>query len=135
MVLPAVDPVAEAQDARGVVVAQIFAVQPDRVEVFAQRAEPVFAEYRAAGAREAGVLVTLDVPNNFPRLPFRTDGPYLVWLGIVADDPTLETRLLPLVERSLPSLSKSGLLRAEPELVLLDPTSRSRLRWLEELRR
>jgi len=31
------------------------------------------------------VLVTLDVPNNFPQLPVRTDGPYLVWLGIVRD--------------------------------------------------
>jgi hypothetical protein len=69
-----------------VVVAQIFAVRPDRVDEFAGLAEAAFAAYRAAGAREAGVLVTLDAPNNFPHLPIRTDGPFLVWLGVVADD-------------------------------------------------
>ena len=30
----------------------------------------------------ARFLVTLDVTNNFPQLPIRTDGPYLVWLGV-----------------------------------------------------
>ena len=40
----------------------------------------------AAGIREAAVLVTLDVTNNFPQLPVRSDGPYLVWLGIAPDD-------------------------------------------------
>jgi hypothetical protein len=83
--------VREEEGARGVVLAQVFAVQADRVEALAKAAEPTFARYRAAGVREAGVLVTLDVPNNFPRLPVRTDGPYLVWLGIVADDQALET--------------------------------------------
>jgi hypothetical protein len=28
-----------------------------------------------------GVLITLDAANNFPHLPIRTDGPYLVGLG------------------------------------------------------
>lgn len=88
--------------------------------------------YRSDGVREAGVLVTLDVPNNFPRLPFRTDGPYLVWLGIVKDDPTLESRFRPLAEGSLRLLSATGLLRGAPELVVLNPTRRSRLRWLPE---
>lgn len=128
-VLPAVDPVREARGARGVVAAQIFAVKPGGVDAFARQAEPVFAGYRAAGAREAGVLVTLDVPNNFPRLPIRTDGPFLVWLGIFEDD-----RLLAAAEafalRSADTLSASGLLRNAPEWVVLDPTRRSRLRWL-----
>ena len=130
--LPAVDPVAEGDGAQGVVVAQIFPVKASGVEDFAQQAEATFARYRAAGAREAGVLVTLDVPNNFPKLPFRTDGPYLVWLGILEDDQMLATRFAPLAERSMPSLSATGLLRGEPELVILDPTKRSRLRWLPE---
>jgi hypothetical protein len=82
--------------------------------------------------REAGVLVTLDVPNNFPRLPFRTDGPYLVWLGVVADDQALETGFRPVASRSLPSLTTTDFLRGTPELLVLDPTSRSRLRWLPE---
>jgi hypothetical protein len=134
-VLPAVDPVTEGNGARGVVVAQIFAVKANGVDAFAQQAEATFARYRAEGAREAGVLITLDVPNNFPKLPFRTDGPYLVWLGIIKDNETLETRLNPLVERSLQSLSATGLLRGTPELVVLDPTSRSRLRWISEGRK
>ena len=75
-------------------------------------------------------LVTLDVTNNFPQLPIRTDGPYLVWLGILRDNQMLENEFAPVAERSLPSLSATGLLRVAPELVILDPTHRSRLRWL-----
>jgi hypothetical protein len=129
-ILPAVDPVTEANGAQGIVVAQIFAVKANSVEAFAKEAEITFASYRAAGAREAGVLVTLDVTNNFPQLPIRTDGPYLVWLGIFRDNEMLENEFTPLAERSLPSLSGTGLLRAAPEIVILDPTHRSRLRWL-----
>lgn len=128
-ILPAVDPVTEERGAQGVVVAHIFAVKAGSVESFAKQAEATFAGYRAAGVREAGVLVTLDVPNNFPQLPVRTDGPYLVWLGILKDNQTLETRFNPLAERSLESLSATGLLRGTPELLVLDPTRRSRLRW------
>jgi hypothetical protein len=131
-VLPAVDPVKEEKGAQGVVVAQIFAVKANSVDAFAQQAEATFASYQAAGAREAGVLVTLDAPNNFPQLPVRTDGPYLVWLGIIKDNQTLDTRFTPLAERSLQPLSATGLLRGAPELVILDPTRRSRLRWLAE---
>jgi hypothetical protein len=129
-ILAAVDPVIEANGAKGIVVAQIFAVKANSVEAFAKEAETTFASYRAAGAREAGVLVTLDVINNFPQLPIRTDGPYLVWLGIFKDDQMLESEFAPVAERSLQSLSATGLLRAAPELVILDPTHRSRLRWL-----
>lgn len=131
-VLPAVDPIKEWKGVRGMVVAQIFAVNPNSVDVFARQAEEAFASYRAAGAREAGVLVTLDVPNNFPQLPVRTDGPYLVWLGIVEDSHALDAQFIPLAEHSSPSLSATGLLRSPPELVVLDPTHRSRLRWLPE---
>jgi len=129
-VLPAVDPIKEEKGAQGVLVAQIFAVKPNSVDAFAQQAEATFASYRAAGAREAGVLITLDAPNNFPQLPVRTDGPYLVWLGIVKDNQTLDSLFTPLMERSLQSLSATGLLRAAPELLMLGPTRRSRLRWL-----
>jgi hypothetical protein len=133
-VLPSVDPVTERKGAQGVVVAQIFAVKANSVDAFAQQAEATFASYQATGAREAGVLVTLDAPNNFPQLPVRTDGPYLVWLGVVKDNQALETQFTPLAERSSQSLSATGLLRGAPELVILDPTRRSRLRWLAEER-
>jgi hypothetical protein len=130
LILPAVDPVTEASGAHGIVVAQIFAVKANSVEAFAKQAETTFASYRAAGVREAGVLVTLDATNNFPQLPVRTDGPYLVWLGILKDNQALENEFTMVARHSLQSLSATGLLRAAPELVILDPTHRSRLRWL-----
>jgi hypothetical protein len=108
----------------------VFAVKANSVEAFAKDAETTFANYRAAGARDAGVLVTLDVRNNFPQLPIRTDGPYLVWLGILRDSKMLDDDFIPVVERSLGSLTATGLLRQSPELIVLDPTPRSRLRWL-----
>jgi hypothetical protein len=128
-VLPAVDPVTEPNGAQGIVVAQIFAIKENSVDDFARQAETTFAGYRLAGAREAGVLVTLDVKNNYPQLPFRTDGPFLLWLGILRDDQTLQG-FIPVADRSLTSLTATGLLRSAPELVVLDPTPRSRLRWL-----
>jgi len=130
VVLPAVDPVTEPNGAQGIVVAQVFAVRPNSVEAFAKEAETTFANYRATGAREAGVLITLDVNNNFPQLPIRTDGPYLIWLGILKNDQMLEVDFTPVVEHSLASLAATGLLRGVPELIVLDPTPRSRLRWL-----
>jgi len=129
-ILPAVDPVTEANGAQGVVVAQIFSVKPDSIEVFAKDAESTFAAYRATGAREAGVLVTLDAKNNFPQLPVRTDGPFLVWLGVLKDNQMLDASFTPEAERASQRLVATGLLRGAPELDVLDPSTRSRLRWL-----
>jgi hypothetical protein len=111
-VLPAVDVVREGHTNRGVVIAQIFAVED--VEAFARDAEPIFASYRDAGVREAGVLATLDAPNNFPQHPIRTDGPFLVWLGIVED-----------AQAFTPSSSLVA-----TETLFLHPTRRSRLRYI-----
>lgn len=129
-VLPAVDPVMEPEGAEGIVVAQIFAVETGSTDAFAQQAEPVFARYRAAGIREVGLMVTLDVPNNFPQLPVRSDGPYLVWLGIVEDEQTLQSVCIPLESSNRQVFIGTGLLRAEPEWIVMQPTRRSRLRWL-----
>ncbi len=128
-VLPAVDPVRELAGARGIVVAQIFAVKAGEVDAFAARAGKTLADCRAAGAREAGLLATLDVPNNFPRLPIRTDGPFVVWLGIVENEEALKA-VRTAAEGSARELASFGLLRGEPEFVVLQPTRRSRLRWL-----
>ena len=130
MVLPAVDPVTEQRGANGIVVAQIFALksQPDNSQ--AERIENIFATYRARGVRQAGILTTLDVPNNFPQLPVRTDGVYLVWLGIVRDEESLNERVRPLAQSATEALTSLDMLRDRPELVVLDPTPRSRLRWL-----
>jgi hypothetical protein len=130
-VLPAVDPVKEEKGAQGIAVAQIFAVKAGNVDAFAQQAESTFGRYRDAGAREAAVLVTLDAPNNFPQLPVRTDGPYLVWLGIVENESSLKS-FTHLLESTQQSLSGTDLLKAAPEIVVLDPTKRSRLRWFTE---
>jgi hypothetical protein len=126
-----VDVVTGPETPPGVVVLQILSVKPGETEAAAREAEEAFAAYRAAGAREAGLLVTLDAPNNYPRLPIREDGPFLVWVGAVRDDAALEA-LRPLVERSARALVAGGRLREAPELVLLDPTRRSRLRWRPE---
>ena len=131
-VLPAVDPVKEEQGAQGVAVAQLFAVQPGQVEAFAHQAEATFAAYRETGLREAGVLVTLDVANNFPQLPVRSDGPYLLWLGLARDRPSLDAHFTALAQQATQSLQAGGLLRGAPELIVLDPAPRSRLRWLAD---
>lgn len=129
-VLPAVDPVCEEHGAQGVVVAQIFAVKKGSEETFAKQAEAAFSAYRIEGVHPAGVLVTLDVPNNFPQLPIRTDGPFLVWLGVVRDDAVLKQKLAPLLASAEHALAATGMLRGRPERVVMDPTPRSRLRWL-----
>jgi hypothetical protein len=129
VVLPAVDSVTEPDGAKGIVIAQMFSVKENSVDNFAKQAETSFASHRAAGAREAGILVTFDVKNKFPILPFRTDGPFLVWLGIFKDNQMLYG-FTPMAERILPTFTATGLLKSKPELIVLDPTPRSRLRWL-----
>jgi hypothetical protein len=131
-VLPAVDVGTDARAPAGVVVLQIFAATTGRVEELARSLEELFAAYRSAGLHEAAVLATYDVANNYPRLPVRTDGPYLVWVGVAKDDSVVGARLASLAERAAQSANATGLLRDAPELVLLDPTPRSRLRWQPE---
>ena len=128
-VLPAVDPVTEPGGANGVIVAQIFRAKPAQVDELARSASSWFARYRQAGARDSGILVTLDAANNFPQLPIRTDGPYLVWLGLFPDDLTA-TEFAKVANEAGNQLQRSGLLQDAPELVTLRPNPRSRLRWL-----
>ncbi len=118
LVLPTVDAVKETSAARGIAIAQIFPVRD--IDAFAREAESTFARYRTEGIREAAVLATLDAPNNFPQLPVRTDGPFVVWIGLVENEQAL-ARFRP--------LRTSQFLRADPEQIVLEPTPRSRLRW------
>ncbi|MET0555021.1 MAG: NIPSNAP family protein [Vicinamibacteria bacterium] len=131
VVLPPVDVLTETEGPRGIAVARIFGVAEGAADAFAERAETAFARYAEAGAREAGVLVSLDRPNNFPRHPIRTDGPFVVWLGVVPDEPALE-KLHAAIDATAPALQSTGLLRGDAETVALDPTPRSRLRWRTE---
>jgi hypothetical protein len=126
----AVDPTVAPPAAPGVAVAQIFAVKPGETDAVALRAAPFFERYRASGARETGVLVTLEVKNNFPQLPVREDGPYLVWLGLLRDDVACAEPFLALTEELSRALTDAGFLRGKPELLILHPAARSRLRWI-----
>ncbi|HEX6929251.1 MAG TPA: NIPSNAP family protein [Gammaproteobacteria bacterium] len=128
-VLPAVDAVAERDGAHGVIVLQLFALKADGVDSFLHQAKDLFGRYREAGIRDAGLLATLDEPNNFPQLPVRTDGPYVAWIGIAKDEAMLAA-FKELAARLQPAFAATGQLRGEPELVILDPAPRSRLRWL-----
>lgn len=127
----AVDPVTELHGAQGIAVAQIFKVRADMRDAFLPKAEAAFANYRGEGVIEAGVLKTLDVPNNFPQHPIRTDGSFVVWLGVLRDQRVLAA-LGPAFDAAAESLAGSGMLDGATELVILDPCQRSRLRWAAE---
>jgi len=129
MVLPAVDPVTEKNGVMGIAVAQILSlkIQPDKA--LSARLRRTFSSYRVPGVREAGILVTLDAPNNFPQLPVRNDGPFLVWLGILRDEESLKESFTTAAQRVAETLVSEKLLRDKPELLVLEPTPRSRLRW------
>ncbi|MEO8505709.1 MAG: NIPSNAP family protein [Acidobacteriota bacterium] len=129
LVLPAVDVVKEERGATGIAVAQIFTVKAGEMDPLSAAAERAFEAYRGEDMKEAGVLVTLDAKNTFPQLPVRTDGPYLVWLGVFQDEQALD-RFRTLADRATQTLAATGHLRGETELVVLDPAPRSRLRWL-----
>ena len=126
--LRAVDPVAEPRGAQGIVVVQLFKIDPDRLDAFALAAEAWFVNYRGRGVIEAGVLATLDQPNNFPQHPIRTDGTYVVWLGVLRDEDALDA-LRPTFAEAAATLQLGGMLEEPAELLVLDPGKRSRLRW------
>ena len=123
--LPAVDPLREPDGAQGALVAMLYAVQPGALECFAELAAPAFAAWHVAGWQQAGLLATLDMPNNFPQLPVRGDGPHLVWLGVAARGSTA-----PAAEAV--GQAALALLREPPQRILLRPTQRSRLRALPQ---
>ncbi|HEY7888678.1 MAG TPA: hypothetical protein VIC29_10680 [Steroidobacteraceae bacterium] len=128
--MPAVNPVTEPAGAQGVVVAEIYAVKKEELQPFSARALRAFSHYDVPGIRPAGVLVTLDTPNNFPLLPFRTDGPFLVALHILRNESVLKDTFDPLLARTKQELTITGMLRRPPEILVLNPAKRSRLRWL-----
>lgn len=132
-VLRAVDAVKEVDGMKGVAVAQIFPIKSGSLKEFMRQAASEFAAYGSAALRETGRFVTSDVPNNFPQHPVRSDGPFVVWFGIARDDAAME-QFRGAAERAAKSLESTNLLRGTPELVILDPTSRSRMRWLPEWR-
>jgi hypothetical protein len=132
-VFPAVAPLVGGEAPRGVVVAQITPVRSDGMDAFLRAAEETFAKFRSAGLVELALLRSLDAPNPFPQLPVRGDGPFVVWLGIAEASSRLDTETLPVLKDGGANPRTTDLLSGEPELLLLDPTRRSRLRWLADL--
>lgn len=127
--IASVDPVAEPDGAGGIAVLQIFPVVEGALHGCAHAAEPWFASYQGRGVTEAGILTTLDEANNFPRHPIRTDGTFLVWMGVLRDQQALDA-LQPALEAGAAAMLRSGLLTGPAELLVLDPGQRSRLRWM-----
>lgn len=127
--IAAVDPVAEPEGAGGIAVLQIFPVRAGALDACALAADPWFAGYQGRGVTEAGILATLDEANNFPRHPIRTDGTFLVWMGVLRDQAALDA-LQPAFDAGAAAMARSGLLAGAAELLVLDPGQRSRLRWV-----
>ena len=70
-------------------------------------------------------------PAYFEQFPAASDSyrwAYFVWLGVLQDNNALEHRFTPLAERTGQTLSATGLPRGSPELIVLDPEPRSRMR-------
>ncbi|MEO6249948.1 MAG: hypothetical protein ABIO59_04630 [Luteimonas sp.] len=129
-VMPAVDPVSEPGGATGIVVAQLIPLGKDGRPDMTQRAEAQFERYKIQGVQRSGVLISLDAPNNFPQLPIRTDGPWLVWLGVAKNEQTLQA-LEPVMKSVASALETTNHLNGSVETVIMDPTPRSRLRWAD----
>jgi hypothetical protein len=129
-VLPAVDPVDEARGAHGILVVQLLPVAKARVDAVATLLADTATRYPREGVLDAGLLRTLDAPNNFPQLPVRDDGDWVAWIGMARDAAALSKLQVAMdaVERQLDA---SGGLRARAERIVAAPTPRSRLRWLD----
>jgi hypothetical protein len=121
---------ARGEEARGILVAQLLPAAAGEAETAAWRLERELGAL-GDGVRPSGLLVSFEGKNTFPRHTVRTDGPWAVWLGLARDEAALADALVPALDRALASGAFGPLLRGAPERVVLDPTRRSRLRWIE----
>lgn len=129
-VLPAVDPVDEPRGVHGTLVVQLLPVGQGRADAVAMALADATTRYPREGVLDAGLLRTLDAPNNFPQLPVRSDGDWVAWIGMVRDAGAL-SRLEAAMDAVEGRLDASGDLRARAERIVAAPTPRSRLRWLD----
>jgi hypothetical protein len=129
-VLPAVDPVDEPRGAHGILVVQLLPVRAGRVDAAVAALADAATRYPREGVLDAGLLQTLDAPNNFPQLPVRTDGAWVAWIGLARDAGAL-SRLQAAMDAAERQLQTGGELRATAERIVAAPTPRSRLRWLD----
>jgi hypothetical protein len=129
-VLPAVDPVDEAGGTHGLLVVQLLPVPAGRADAVVAALSGAATRYPREGVIDAGLLQTLDAPNNFPQLPVRTDGDWVAWIGMARDAGAL-SRLEMAMDTVERQLDADGDLRAPAERIVAMPTPRSRLRWLD----
>lgn len=127
--LAAVDPLMEPHGAQGIGVAHIVKLAPHARARASAATEACFAGYHGRGVTELGVLATLAAPDHVARQPIRSDGHYLVWLGMLRDEAALAGLRAQCVAAG-ESLASAGLLDGAAELLVLDPGARSRLRWI-----
>ena len=127
-VLPAVDPLDEARGTHGTLVVQLLPVYAGRTDAVVATVGEADARLPREGVLDAGLLQTLDVPNNFPQLPVRNDGSWVAWICMTRDAGALARveSAMDAVEREL---AAAGELRAGAERIVASPTPRSRLRW------
>ena len=130
-VLPAVDPVLEERGAQGIVVAQVFAVKKGSEAAFAQRAEQAFAAYDGDGVRTAGSWCRWMYPTISRNCRSARMAPG--WCGWASSRtmPSLQRTLAPKLDAAERALAKDDSVRGPVERVVMDPTPRSRLRWLD----
>ena len=117
----------------GLVIAAIYPVAADDAAEFrrwfGRELKPALL---AAGIRLAGCYETDPAPNDFARLPVREGEHVFVWMACFAERRAGEAALHDLTTTRLwrdtlgPGLSRR--LGAEPQLLRLEPTARSRLR-------
>jgi hypothetical protein len=127
-VLPAVDPLDEARGTHGTLVVQLLPVRAARADAVAATLAEAAARLPQEGVLDAGLLQTLDLPNNFPQLPVRSDGPWVAWICMARDAGAL-ARLQTSMDAVERALADGGELRAAAERIVAAPTPRSRLRW------
>jgi hypothetical protein len=129
-VLPAVDPVDESRGAHGILVVQLLPVAKGRADAVASALANAATRYPHEGVFDAGLLRTLDAPNNFPQLPVRADGEWVAWIGMARDAGAL-SRLQAAMDAVERQRDAGDDLRARAERIVAAPTPRSRLRWLD----
>jgi hypothetical protein len=114
---------------RRLVVANIYSfagpVGAEFLDFFDRRVKP---ELQKAGATVRGSYLSETSPNNFPRLPIREKENVFVWFASFADQSEYEQSLARLA-RSAPwrmiDRALKTMMKGEPEVLRLQPTSRS----------
>lgn len=81
--------------------------------------EALIGNLAELGLSPTAILMTEPAANTFPRLPIRDDGSFLVWVARAHDDTTAT---------KAHNAITVGHLGKMPQLLRLEPTSRSRLR-------